>query len=205
MKTDKSANAANPSSTPEKRSTKPKRPECPPKTPERPAKTRLKNLTLCALFCALTVAATLLIKLPLPVSSGFVHLGDAVIFLSALFLPVPYAAAAGAVGAAAADLILGWSMYAPFTLAVKALMTLVFWPGARKKPSRLIYLLQSAGAGLVTVGGYYAVDRLLYGAGGAALNLIGNCVQAAGSVAMFALLLGLMSAPAVKRQLGPRL
>ena len=49
----------------------------------------LKTLTLAALFGALVYVATLLIKIPVPVYSGYVHIGDALLYTAALFLPPP--------------------------------------------------------------------------------------------------------------------
>ena len=55
-------------------------------------KAHLKRLTMASVFAAVIFLATWLIKIPLPY--GYAHLGDAVIYLLSLFLPLPYGMAA---------------------------------------------------------------------------------------------------------------
>ena len=65
----------------------------------------LRLLTTTALFAAaITVMTAYMLHIPLP-TGGYIHLGDALIYLAACLLPVPYAAAAAAVGAGLADLL----------------------------------------------------------------------------------------------------
>ena len=81
-----------------------------------------KKLVLTALFMALTVVATMFIRVPLPL--GYVNLGDAFVFLSVFILgPVCGTIAAG-VGSALADLF-GYITYAPGTLIIKTAMAIV--------------------------------------------------------------------------------
>ena len=59
----------------------------------------LRLLTTTALFAAaITIMTAYMLHIPLP-TGGYIHLGDALIYLAACLLPVPYAAAAAAVGA----------------------------------------------------------------------------------------------------------
>ena len=63
----------------------------------------LHRLVTAALFAAaIAVMTAYLLHIPLP-TGGYIHLGDALIYLAACLLPVPYAAAAAAIGAGLAD------------------------------------------------------------------------------------------------------
>ena len=165
----------------------------------------LKNLTLAALFGALVYVATLLIKIPVPVYSGYVHIGDALLYTAALFLPPPYAMAAGALGASLADLTLGYTVYAPFTFVIKALKAQPCNLLARTSRKALNNGRMSLVSGVLCIGLYYVSDLILYGVGGAVPNILGNVVQAGASSVVFAVLLTVFSAPAVKNQLKPNL
>lgn len=88
-------------------------------------RSKLHILTLTALFAAaITVTTAYLLHIPIP-TGGYVHLGDTLIYLGACLLPVPWAAAAAAVGAGLADLLTAPMWVLP-TLAVKAVIVLFF-------------------------------------------------------------------------------
>ena len=63
---------------------------------------------------------------------GYTHVGDGFLYLAASLLPAPYAAAAGAIGAGLADLLSGYSIWAPGTLIIKALTAFCFTSKAEK-------------------------------------------------------------------------
>ena len=81
-----------------------------------------KKLVLTALFMALTVVATMFIRVPLPL--GYVNLGDAFVLLSVFILGPVYGTIAAGVGSALADLF-GYITYAPGTLIIKTTMAIV--------------------------------------------------------------------------------
>ena len=86
---------------------------------------KLRLLTVTAMFAAaITVTTAYLLHIPIP-TGGYVHLGDALIYLAACLLPVPYAAAAAAVGAGLADLLTAPMWVLP-TLVIKAIIALFF-------------------------------------------------------------------------------
>ena len=56
---------------------------------------KMKNLTLSAMFAAVIMLMILyLFHIPVGSSGGYVHFGDAFIYLAACFLPMPYACGA---------------------------------------------------------------------------------------------------------------
>lgn len=96
-----------------------------------PSKQSTRLMVLTALFAAAVAATTAyVLHIPLP-TGGYVHVGDALIYLAACLLPTPWAMAAGAVGGALADLLTA-PMWAPATLVIKALLCMPFTCGGRK-------------------------------------------------------------------------
>ena len=60
---------------------------------------KLRQLTLTGLMAALiTLFTAYIVHIPVGAAGGYIHLGDALIYLSAALLPPPYAMAAGAIG-----------------------------------------------------------------------------------------------------------
>ena len=91
-------------------------------------KDKIHLLTITALFAAaIAVMTAYLLHIPIP-TGGYIHLGDALIYLAACLLPVPYAAAAAAIGAGLADLLTAPMWVLP-TLVIKAVLVL-FFPAA---------------------------------------------------------------------------
>ena len=82
----------------------------------------VKKLIFTSLFTALIIVCTAYVSIPLPLV-GYVHLGDAFIFLATFILGPIYGAVASGVGSALADLLV-YPTYALGTLVVKALMSL---------------------------------------------------------------------------------
>ena len=70
---------------------------------------------------ALATIMTLVIQIPYPGTSGYFNLGDSMVMLSGLLLGPVGGFFSGGVGSALADVISGYSFYAPITLVVKGL------------------------------------------------------------------------------------
>ena len=89
------------------------------------SKAKLHLLTIAALFAAaITMMTAYILHIPIP-TGGYIHLGDALIYLAACLLPVPYAAGAAAIGAGLADLLTAPMWVLP-TLVIKAVVVLFF-------------------------------------------------------------------------------
>ena len=129
------------------------------------------NMVMSAMLMALTLVATMFIKIYLPVSQGYVHFGDTMVILSALILGRKYGAAAGGIGAALADILGGFAIWAPWTFVIKALMVIItgtFAGIAEKrigngKEGKSIFIIGIVVAGAVMVVGYYLAECVLYG------------------------------------------
>ncbi len=145
----------------------------------------LRHLTLSAILCALVFAATTYTRIPIWFSnSGYIHLGDAFIYLAAALLPTPYACAVGAVGAGLSDLI-GYPLYAPGTVLIKVLMTL-FFTAKRDKLLCKQNMLATIPAGFICVAGYYVYEAILTNSFAAPLASVPfNIAQAIGGAVAF--------------------
>lgn len=124
---------------------------------------RTKRIVLAALLAAVITVCTRFTSIPIFGGMGYVHVGDAFVFLAAALLPTPYAMAAGAIGGALADLSSGFVAYILPTAIIKALMALMFAlrRGEKKlltKKSVLSLVLGIA----VLVGGYYIAEVIMY-------------------------------------------
>ncbi|HDJ66295.1 MAG TPA: hypothetical protein ENF33_01075 [Nitrososphaeria archaeon] len=73
-----------------------------------------------ALSTALVMASTMMINVYVPATRGYFNLGECMIYLIALLFDPLTAAFAGGVGSALADIALGYLIYAPATLLIKA-------------------------------------------------------------------------------------
>ena len=142
---------------------------------ERDLDKNTKRLALSGQLCGITLLLTLL-SIPLPSGYGYVNLGDAGVFLSASLLPGGLGALAVGVGAALADLILGWPVYAPVTLLVKGLTAFLAGMILRvvKKGGAVLSVLCC----LLIPFGYFLYETVLLTAPVAALNIFPNTIQA---------------------------
>lgn len=94
----------------------------------------LRCLTYTAISAAMVFCTTFFIKIP--VFSGYIHAGDGIIFLIAVWLPAPYAALAASIGAGLADLTGGYPLWIPVTVIIRLLTVCVFALLSRGKQER---------------------------------------------------------------------
>lgn len=155
--------------------------------PDRAPRTR--RLVRMALFTALVATATRVVQVPMPATEGYVNIGDALIVAGGLLFGGTMAAVAGGVGSALADLLGGYSHWAPFTLLIKGLEGLIIGGLAgilRPDLGRRYGVL--AGACIAFLGvswmvaGYFLVEWQLYSLAPALASLAGNGAQAGASL-----------------------
>ena len=147
-------------------------------------KDKIHLLTITALFAAaIAVMTAYMLHIPIP-TGGYIHLGDALIYLAACLLPVPYAAAAAAVGAGLADLLTAPMWVLP-TLVIKAVLVLFF----TSKGERLLCRRNLAAvviAGLFSPTAYALAGCAMAGTMAAFVpQFLGTLVQGIGSGALF--------------------
>lgn len=140
---------------------------------------RTFKLVLAAIFCAMVFTMTW-IAIPTP-PFGNVNLGDCMILLAAFLLGGPYAILSAGIGAMLCDIASGYTIYAPGTFFIKALMVCVILLMTKyifkaNKPVALI--VSGILAELVMVVGYLVYEAFILGYGIVAIaNVPFNLVQ----------------------------
>ena len=157
------------------------------------------TLVLTGLMAALVMAATSFFKIPVPATNGYVHLGDAFVFLSVLILGRRNGTIAAATGSGLADLLGGYAHWVPWTFAIKGLMALAFGTllifiysktsaaasteTGKKGSAEILTIIAMALSSLIMIGGYFIAHRIIYGNFAAPLAALpGNIAQAAAGV-----------------------
>ncbi len=84
-----------------------------------------KQVCINGLFIALVCLSTMVLQVPVPATSGYIHLGDSVILIVSVFFGWKYGMIAGGVGSGLADLLSGYPHWMVFTLIIKGLMGLL--------------------------------------------------------------------------------
>ncbi len=173
--------------------------------PKRNSVSVSKRICFTAVFAALTCACTF-VAVPLPI--GYFNLGDIFVILSAWLLPAFLGGLAAGLGAAIADLIMGYALYAPATFLIKFAVGVaafylyrVFKKLIEKNP--LDFLPRAFAAILaeaVMVLGYFFFESVCLGYGlGATASLIGNTLQAVcGVIGSVAIVSALYPIPSVR-------
>lgn len=161
----------------------------------------LQRMTLTALFAAV-ICLTTAYLFHIPVGNGYVHLGDAFIYIAAACLPTPYAVAASAIGSGLADLLSGAPQWILFTVVIKGVMPLMF----TSEHDTVLCKRNTLGtvlAGVLCIVGYYFAEVLLYGNWIAPLLAIplGGLVQSGAAVLLFLLGGALLDRVRFKQQL----
>lgn len=146
-------------------------------------KKEVKLLVYASMMAALIAVATMFIQIPIPMDKGYCNLGDGLILSSGALLG-SWSAFAAAVGSALADLLLGYTIYAPATAVIKGLMGLIAGAICLKEKKVWKRILFMIGAECLMVSGYFLFETALYGAAAAAGSLFGNCCQAVAGAAV---------------------
>ena len=157
-------------------------------------------ITLSAVFAAMTYALTAFLHIP--TAKGYIHIGDAVIFIAASLLPKPYAMASAAIGASLSDALSGYWIWMPATFVIKALTALAF---TSKKPKMLCARNFTAliPALVLCVGGYGLYSGLvIYGLLPAGfIDAPANLFQTAASAAVYIALSATLDKSGIKKKL----
>jgi len=134
---------------------------------------KTNKIVMTSLMMCLIIITTMFFKIPIPFANGYVHLGDAMIFLSVIIVGWKYGAIAAAVGSALGDILGGFAIWAPWTLVIKGLMAVIlgsFIVAVGKKNANqmrfgisFIQLIGMILAGLWMMAGYYIAEGCIYG------------------------------------------
>lgn len=147
---------------------------------------KLLHMVYAGMFAALTALLTSVLHIP--VGNGYIHCGDAVIYLAAALLPMPYAIGAAAVGGMLADVFAGYPMYALPTFIIKGMLAAAFSMigGTRLMETKRVFAMLVCG--IISVLGYWVTAVILYGGWAAQCveTVPANCIQAAASGIVYA-------------------
>lgn len=144
---------------------------------ESKTKFSINQIALYGILMALTVLATMLVSVPTIATQGYINLGDAIVLLSGMILGPGGGFVVGGVGSALADIILGYSYYAPFTLVIKGIegaLGVLLFRKILKEKNMLIPLVV---AGIWMAIGYLLAEILLYDFPAAIASFPGNLLQ----------------------------
>ena len=147
-----------------------------------------KKLIITSMLAALIFVITFLVAVPVPSTSAYVNLGDSVIYCAGMLVGAPWAAAAAGIGSAIADWAIGFPIYIPATVIIKALMGFVC-AKLMKRGEFPRFLMACIIGGAIMVVGYGLYEAVFMGGWGyVTATLIGNLIQWAGGVAGAAVL-----------------
>lgn len=128
-----------------------------------------RDIVETGLLIALVFIATRFINIRLPIASsgGLVHLGNTMLFISAIVFGKKKGAIAGAFGMALFDLLSEWAIWAPFTFVVRGVMGYIIgsiaWKDNKKGDSVLTNIIAIIISGVWMIFGYYITEMILYG------------------------------------------
>lgn len=151
------------------------------------------------MFAAMIFGLTML-HVPIG-AGGYIHVGDAVIYVSAMLMGGPWAFISAAIGAACADIVSGFAVYAIPSAIIKILIAVPFVM-ISKKTSKILSIrsaIFTVISGVITVLGYFIADLILYREGAIA-DLPANIIQAAGSAVVFIIIAFALDRAGIKQR-----
>lgn len=140
-------------------------------------KNKTKELTKMAMLIALTTVMTMVVQIPIAGGNGYLNLGDMVVFLATLTLGKRGGFIVGGLGSSLADLLLGYSHYAPITLIVKGLEGYIAASLLDTKLGKKAKLIPLIIGGIFMAIGYYIPEIFMYGNKAALVGVPVNILQ----------------------------
>ena len=128
----------------------------------------LKTLIRYSVLMALTTVMTMAIHIPTVNTNGYLNLGDMVIFIAALTMGKKAGFIVGGIGSAMADLLLGYTHYAPITLIVKGLEGYIAGIILERNIGRKRPIIATTIGGIFMAFGYFVAEIFMYGKGAVA-------------------------------------
>ncbi len=146
---------------------------------------RVRYFAMTGFMAALILIMTAYIcHIPVGMNGGYIHFGDAVIYLAAVLLPRSYALTAAAIGGGMADLLTA-PIWAPATIVIKMLIVLLF----SNKTAKIVTprnILATVFAYFISGLGYFLAEYILFGNWAVLfVSLFSSLLQSAGSAVFF--------------------
>ena len=128
-------------------------------------KSGVKEIVKIGLMSAFIYVATAAINVPIG-PGGVIHLGDSMIFVTAILFGAKTAAISGAIGMTLFDLLSPYAIWAPFTFVVKAVMGYIAGRISHSKDNKGNSLLRNIIAVVISgawmIFGYYIAEAIIY-------------------------------------------
>lgn len=150
------------------------------------------NLSLIGVFSALICLLTMVISIPIPATQGFINIGDAGVMICGMLFGPIIGGFSGGIGSSLADILLGYTIYAPGTLIIKGLEGFIVGIIANPKKyyKKINYrdILAVIAGGLLMVYGYFLYEVFVYGYAAAVYELFLNGIIQFGLGGLIALI-----------------
>lgn len=145
----------------------------------------IRYLTMTGLMAAMiTIMTAYICHIPMGMNGGYIHFGDALIYLAAVLLPRPYALVAAAIGGGMAD-ILTAPLWAPATIIIKMLIVLPF-SNKTKKIVTPRNVFATVLAYFISAFSYFLAQYILFGTWAVLLvSMSESLIQSTGSAICF--------------------
>lgn len=121
---------------------------------------KIIKLVTAALMAAMTCVVTMIIQIPIPNTSGYIHPGDGFVLLSGIILGPVFGGFAAGIGSMFADIFSSYAQYAPATFIIKMLAAMLgayFYRHIRKNSVILAGLV----GGIIVTSGYFFYELIL--------------------------------------------
>lgn len=134
------------------------------------------TIAFLAMFITFNVVIARLVIIPVPWTHGNVNLCDSGIFIAAFLYGRKSGAIVGSLSGFLLDMISGYSQYLLFSFIIHGLEGWIAGVIGKHAagPSQIAAVLV---AGLITVGGYYLADTILYGNWAGLAGIVPNIIQ----------------------------
>ena len=143
-----------------------------------------KKIVLAGVMAALVTVGTMLIQIPTGIS-GYVHLGDSIIYFAGIALGPVLGGLAAGIGSMFADIFSGYAAYAIPTLIVKGIDGLIIGFLYTKlakddfsvNRKLVVYIFSFIVGSIFMVSGYFIFETIMYGIEGSIIGIIPNMFQ----------------------------
>ncbi|MEK3937192.1 ECF transporter S component [Sporosarcina sp. FSL W7-1349] len=132
-------------------------------------RTKTFDLVLTAVLAALVLVSTMLLNIRLPMAingGGLIHLGTAMLFIASILFGPKKGAIAGALGMGLFDLLGGYAIWAPITIAARGLQGYVVgkiaWSNGRRGNSFAFNLIATVVSIPLMVAVYYIGEAIMF-------------------------------------------
>jgi uncharacterized membrane protein len=136
------------------------------------------SFSIIAIFSGLICVLTMIVSIPIPATQGYINIGDAGVMICGLLFGPIIGGFSGGIGSALADMLLGFTFYAPGTLIIKGLegflVGLIANPKRYYKKLNYRDILAVLSGGLLMAYGYFLYELFVFGLPAAIVELILN-------------------------------